>query len=87
MAQDSSDNSSIMAPNSEDMVDGDKKPGHVDVREGEEIIIEDGLRRGLLGRHVFSLVSVIGATCFYGFGYALYLSGPVGAILGFGIVG
>ncbi|RDW88403.1 hypothetical protein BP6252_00435 [Coleophoma cylindrospora] len=58
-----------------------------DVQEG--IIIEDGLRRGLLGRHVtlISLASVIGASCFYGFGYALYLSGPLGALIGFSIVG
>lgn len=60
---------------------------NIEAREG--IIIEDGLRRGLLGRHVslISLASVIGASCFYGFGYALYLSGPLGALLGFGIVG
>jgi amino acid transporter len=59
----------------------------VDVQDG--IIIEDGLRRGLLARHVtlISLASVIGASCFYGFGYALYLSGPLGALIGFGIVG
>jgi amino acid transporter len=57
--------------------------------EEDEITIESGLRRGLLGRHVslISLASVIGASCFYGFGYALYLSGPVGALIGFGIVG
>ncbi len=57
--------------------------------ESENIIIEAGLRRGLLGRHIslISLASVIGASCFYGFGYALYLSGPLGALLGFGIVG
>jgi amino acid transporter len=55
----------------------------------DEIILEDGLRRGLLGRHItlISLASVIGASCFYGFGYALYLSGPLGALIGFGIVG
>jgi amino acid transporter len=59
----------------------------VDVQDG--IAIEDGLRRGLLGRHVtlISLASVIGASCFYGFGYALYLSGPLGALIGFSIVG
>jgi amino acid transporter len=61
-------------------VPGDKQEG---------IIIDAGLRRGLLGRHVslISLASVIGASCFYGFGYALYLSGPLGAFIGFGIVG
>jgi amino acid transporter len=54
-----------------------------------DVIIEDGLRRGLLGRHItlISLASVIGASCFYGFGYALYLSGPLGALIGFSIVG
>lgn len=58
-----------------------------DVQNG--IILEDGLRRGLKGRHVtlISLASVIGASCFYGFGYALYLSGPLGALIGFGIIG
>ena len=58
-----------------------------DVQDG--IVLENGLRRGLLGRHVtlISLASVIGASCFYGFGYALYLSGPLGALLGFSIVG
>jgi amino acid permease len=58
-----------------------------DVQHG--VIIESGLRRGLLGRHVslISLASVIGASCFYGFGYALALSGPLGALLGFAIVG
>lgn len=51
-------------------------------------ILEAGLRRGLLGRHVtlISLASVIGASCFYGFGYALYFSGPLGALIGFGII-
>jgi amino acid transporter len=59
------------------------------IDEQEGIIIENGLRRGLLGRHVslISLASIIGASCFYGFGYALYLSGPLGALIGFGIIG
>jgi amino acid transporter len=59
----------------------------VDQEEG--IIIDNGLRRGLEGRHVslISLASIIGASCFYGFGYALYLSGPLGALIGFGIIG
>lgn len=61
--------------------------GAVEVENG--VIIENGLRRGLLGRHVtlISLASVIGAGCFYGFGYALYLSGPLGALIGFSIIG
>jgi amino acid transporter len=69
------------SPNAETITDGD------DVADG--IIIENGLRRGLLGRHVtlISLASVIGASCFYGFGYALYLSGPLGALIGFSVIG
>lgn len=64
-----------------------EESGAVDVQEG--IVIDDGLRRALLGRHVslISLASIIGAGSFYGFGYALYLSGPLGALIGFGIVG
>jgi amino acid permease len=66
----------------------DIQKGTVEICESG-IIIEDGLRRGLEGRHVtlISLASVIGASCFYGFGYALYLSGPLGSLVGFGIVG
>lgn len=66
----------------------DIQKGTVETRE-DGIIIEDGLRRGLEGKHVtlISLASVIGASCFYGFGYALYLSGPLGALIGFGIIG
>lgn len=59
----------------------------VEVQEG--VVIEDGLRRALLGRHVslISLASVIGASCFYGFGAALNDSGPLGALIGFSVVG
>jgi amino acid permease len=66
----------------------DIQKGTVEIRQ-DRIIIEDGLRRGLEGRHItlISLASVIGASCFYGFGYAIYLSGPLGALIGFGIVG
>lgn len=58
-----------------------------DVQAG--VVIEAGLRRALLGRHVslISLASVIGASCFYAFGNALYESGPLGALIGFGVVG
>lgn len=67
--------------------DDPKIDGEVNVQEG--VIIEDGLRRALLGRHVslISLASVIGATCFYGFGAALNYSGPLGALIGFSVVG
>jgi hypothetical protein len=75
---------------SKEMLADEKLVSEADGNESaEDIIIEDGLRRGLLGRHVslISLASVIGASCFYGFGYALFLSGPLGALLGFGIIG
>jgi amino acid permease len=52
-------------------------------------ILDDGLRRGLKSRHfvLISLGSIIGPGCFWGIGYALHLSGPLGALLGFSIVG
>lgn len=52
-------------------------------------VMADGLRRGLKGRHfvLISLGSIIGPGCFWGLGYAIYLSGPLGSLLGFGIVG
>ena len=59
------------------------------VDQHEEVIIDNGLRRGLEGRHIglISPASIIGASCFYWFGYALYLSGPSGALIKFGIIG
>jgi amino acid transporter len=85
--------SDLESPSCPEEISGDKKSvakttdKPVDVQDGN--IFQDGLQRGLLGRHVtlISLASVIGASCFYGFGYALYLSGPLGALIGFGIVG
>lgn len=64
-----------------------EESGTADVQDG--VIIDDGLQRALLGRHVslISLASIIGAGTFYGFGYALYLSGPLGALISYGIVG
>lgn len=52
-------------------------------------VMDDGLRRGLKGRHfvIIALGSIIGPGTFYGLGYAIYLSGPLGALLGFIIVG
>lgn len=52
-------------------------------------VFDDGLRRGLKGRHfvLISLGSIIGPGCFWGLGYAIYLSGPLGSLLGFGILG
>ena len=48
-----------------------------------------GLKRGLKTRHItlISISSVVGAGTFYGFGYALQLSGPLGALIGFSITG
>jgi amino acid permease len=85
--------SDLESPSCPEEISGDQKSvakttdKPVDVQDGN--IFQDGLQRGLLGRHVtlISLASVIGASCFYGFGYALYLSGPLGALIGFGIVG
>jgi amino acid transporter len=59
------------------------------IRDVSGDVIDDGLRRGLKGRHfvLISLGSVIGPGCFWGIGYAIMLSGPLGALLGFAIVG
>jgi amino acid transporter len=67
---------------------GLEKTDAVRIQE-DTIVIEDGLKRALMGRHVslISLSSIIGAGCFYGFGFALYRAGPVGALICFGIVG
>lgn len=52
-------------------------------------VIEDGLRRGLKGRHfmIIALGSIIGPGCFYGLGYGIYEAGPLGLLIGFSIVG
>ena len=52
-------------------------------------VIDDGLRRGLKGRHfvIIALGSIIGPGTYWGVGYAIYLSGPLGALLGFIVVG
>jgi len=59
------------------------------VRDISGDVIDDGLRRGLKGRHfvMISLGSIIGPGCFWGIGYAIMVSGPLGALLGFAIVG
>ncbi|KIX03054.1 uncharacterized protein Z518_06604 [Rhinocladiella mackenziei CBS 650.93] len=59
------------------------------VRDVSGDILDDGLRRVLKGRHfvIIALGSIIGPGTFYGLGYALFLSGTPGALLGFAIVG
>lgn len=84
---------SAPSANSSEYISSDKKldveevTKHIDAQD--EVIIENGLKRGLLGRHVslISLASIIGPSCFYAFGYALYVSGPLGALIGFSLVG
>lgn len=52
-------------------------------------VLDDGLRRGLKGRHfvIIALGSIIGPGTYWGIGYAILLSGPLGALLGFLVVG
>ncbi|KAF2438213.1 AAT family amino acid transporter, variant [Karstenula rhodostoma CBS 690.94] len=52
-------------------------------------VLDDGLRRGLKGRHfvIIALGSIIGPGTYWGIGYAIFLSGPLGALLGFLVVG
>jgi amino acid permease len=48
-------------------------------------IIDDGLRRGLKGRHfvIIALGSIIGPGCLYGMGYGMFEAGPIGLLIGF----
>ncbi|KAF7561679.1 hypothetical protein G7046_g2474 [Stylonectria norvegica] len=72
-----------------------KRP-QVSVAESDDEVVQDvsgdvidhGLRRGLKGRHfvLIALGSIIGPGTFYGLGYALYLSGPLGLLIGFGLI-
>ncbi|KAG6360878.1 hypothetical protein INS49_011945 [Diaporthe citri] len=52
-------------------------------------IIDDGLQRGLKNRHLImiSFGGVVGASIWYGTGYAIAYSGPVGALICFFIIG
>ncbi|KAI9739680.1 MAG: General amino acid permease [Cirrosporium novae-zelandiae] len=52
-------------------------------------LIDDGVRRGLKSRHLQMIAfgGVIGAGTFYSLGYALKYGGPLGALIGFGVVG
>ncbi|KAH8886267.1 amino acid permease [Thozetella sp. PMI_491] len=52
-------------------------------------IIDDGLQRGLKNRHLvmISFGGVVGASIWYGTGFAVAYSGPVGALICFFIVG
>ncbi|KUI72436.1 hypothetical protein VM1G_07615 [Cytospora mali] len=52
-------------------------------------LMEDGLQRGLKHRHLtmISFGGVVGASIWYGTGYAIAYSGPVGALICFFIIG
>ena len=58
-----------------------------DVVSGD--LLDHGLRRGLKGRQfvIIALGSIIGPSTFYGLGYAIFLSGPLGLLIGFGAIG
>ncbi|KAJ9150923.1 General amino acid permease AGP3 [Pleurostoma richardsiae] len=52
-------------------------------------VLEDGLQRGLKNRHLVMIGfgGVVGASIWYGTGYAIAYSGPVGALICFFIIG
>lgn len=80
----------VVGPDKSVAWSSDEVPESHDVgRDVSGDILDDGLRRGLKGRHfvIIALGSIIGPGTFYGLGYAIYLSGPLGALLGFIIVG
>lgn len=65
-----------------------------DTADGEVVVldgntIDDGVRRALKSRHLqmIALGGVIGPGTFYATGYALRYSGPVGALIGYIIIG
>lgn len=55
----------------------------------EGTVIDDGVRRALKSRHLLmiALGGVIGPGTFYATGFALVYSGPVGALIGYIIIG
>lgn len=61
--------------------------GEVAIINGD--IIDDGVRRALKSRHLLmiALGGVIGPGTFYATGFALRYSGPVGALIGYIIIG
>ncbi|KAF3010262.1 General amino acid permease [Neopestalotiopsis sp. 37M] len=81
------------------MADTDKKhpattgtqpePDSGEVIDASGTLIDDGVRRVLKSRHLqmIALGGVIGPGTFYATGYALQYSGPVGALIGYIILG
>lgn len=65
----------------------DNTSGEVVVIDGNTI--DDGVRRALKSRHLqmIALGGVIGPGTFYATGYAIRYSGPVGALIGYIIIG
>lgn len=60
-----------------------------DIHPIDGTAIDDGVRRALKSRHLqmIALGGVIGPGTFYATGFALRYSGPVGALLGYLIIG
>lgn len=67
-------------------VDPDNKPFTL-AKNGN--IIDHGLQRGLKNRHLvmISFGGVVGASIWYGVGFAVAYSGPVGALICFFVIG
>ena len=59
----------------------------IDANSGD--VIDDGVRRALKARHLLmiALGGVIGPGTFYATGFALRYSGPVGALIGYIVIG
>ncbi|KAK6087041.1 amino acid permease [Seiridium cupressi] len=66
-----------------------EKPGHGEVIQVGDKVIDEGVRRVLKSRHLqmIALGGVIGPGTFYATGFALQYSGPVGSLIGYIIVG
>lgn len=66
-----------------------QEPDAGEVIDASDNLIDDGVRRALKSRHLqmIALGGVIGPGTFYATGYALQYSGPVGALIGYIILG
>lgn len=66
-----------------------QEPDAGEVIDASDTLIDDGVRRALKSRHLqmIALGGVIGPGTFYATGYALQYSGPVGALIGYIILG
>ena len=87
MAKTEAEIESKPAQSNPDVADDVSEGAIQQARNGE--VMDDGVRRALKSRHLqmIALGGVIGPGTFYATGFALRYSGPVGALIGYIIIG